>query len=233
MGLALAGRRFATDGGRFPVGPPPQPKMAAESPPMPRDRDQGGRKHGNHEKGPRTRERPRPNTTLSGGAIVRDEYIPPKRGRPSTYMAEKMAERKAALVRVEVSIPVLPDPLPDWMLPASPYRYEARTRPKQFKGTGKRFDPWSGKRQPDTTKALKQWLFDYKKTNGCCCCGETEPECLHFHHRDPQYKAGDVGSLIGRGRTVVLFEIAKCDLLCANCHAKVHAGILVRENALD
>lgn len=173
---------------------------------------------------------------------MRDQYTT----RVPKHKLEAMAARKAALEAVqnrgrptpETKTVTLEDQgverpdepkRPDWMLDSSPYEYHGRERPKHFRSKGKRFDPWSGKRQPDTSADLRQWLYDYKRHNGCCVCGEDEPECLHFHHRNPESKEAAVSSLIGRGRTLVLAEIAKCDLLCANCHAKVHAGILVRE----
>lgn len=61
---------------------------------------------------------------------------------------------------------------------------------------------------------------------GCCVCGLKEGCCLDFHHlRD---KKIEVGRLINNGRTdkYILEEISKCVVLCANCHRKVHAGII-------
>lgn len=66
------------------------------------------------------------------------------------------------------------------------------------------------------------WLTEYKK-RGCMTCGETFKECLDFHHRDPKHKKFDIGHRAGESSLEVLQkEIAKCDLLCSNCHRKLH-----------
>ncbi len=43
---------------------------------------------------------------------------------------------------------------------------------------------------------------------------------MQWHHRPGTKKLADLANLAKRGsRKRVLDEIAKCDLLCANCHA--------------
>jgi hypothetical protein len=64
-----------------------------------------------------------------------------------------------------------------------------------------------------------------KKSKGCALCSEKHPACLQFHHRDPTTKKEKVSSLISKGRRSALMkEIEKCEILCANCHAKLHWG---------
>jgi hypothetical protein len=42
---------------------------------------------------------------------------------------------------------------------------------------------------------------------------------MDFDHRDGEVKRGNVGAKIGIwGWPRILAEIAKCDLICANCH---------------
>lgn len=67
------------------------------------------------------------------------------------------------------------------------------------------------------------------EAGGCKVCGESTPCCLDFHHtRD---KIGEVSQLINSvSWDKVLAEIEKCILLCANCHRKVHAGLIKLEN---
>lgn len=64
---------------------------------------------------------------------------------------------------------------------------------------------------------------DYKTAHGCKHCGEAHPACLDFHHRDPKTKLACISELVKDGYRVevLLAEIAKCDLLCANCHRKL------------
>ena len=71
-------------------------------------------------------------------------------------------------------------------------------------------------------KANAQWWKEYKSTLECKECGENHPACLQFHHKDKN-KEDTVSNLVYRGSKEKLFkEISKCDVLCANCHAKIH-----------
>lgn len=61
------------------------------------------------------------------------------------------------------------------------------------------------------------------KAAGCSSCGETDPTVLDFHHvRGP--KLFTIGSGAKRvGVATLRAEIAKCEVLCANCHRRAHA----------
>jgi len=75
---------------------------------------------------------------------------------------------------------------------------------------------------------LQAWFRQYKRGLACELCGESEPACLEFHHLDPTRKDATLSRVIAyRGWSVarVLEEAAKCAVLCANCHRKVHAGV--------
>lgn len=65
------------------------------------------------------------------------------------------------------------------------------------------------------------------KSSGCVRCGEADPVVLDFHHRDPATKLRDISSMRQTGEEQGLREeIAKCDVLCCNCHRKIHAADL-------
>jgi hypothetical protein len=68
-------------------------------------------------------------------------------------------------------------------------------------------------------KTDREWLNGLKD-NPCIGCGLSWPPCvMEFHHREAKDKVGSVGNLLlNAGRQKVIDEIAKCDLLCANCH---------------
>lgn len=54
----------------------------------------------------------------------------------------------------------------------------------------------------------------------CADCGRRfPPYVMHFDHRDSATKRSHVTRLISRGRNVILEEVAKCDIVCANCHS--------------
>lgn len=67
-----------------------------------------------------------------------------------------------------------------------------------------------------------------KLASRCLFCGEDRPQCLDFHHRDPSTKRYTIAAMrVGRYATPALMaEVAKCVILCANCHRLVHAGLL-------
>ncbi len=57
------------------------------------------------------------------------------------------------------------------------------------------------------------------------CGGEFHSAVMHFHHRPGVEKVGSIGWLLRRrGMPAILAEIAKCDLLCANCHTMRHVN---------
>ncbi len=64
-------------------------------------------------------------------------------------------------------------------------------------------------------------LDKIKQETGCADCGFTgHPAALHFDHL-PGYEKRQNLSQMKRGysRASVLAEIAKCEVVCANCHA--------------
>jgi transposase-like protein len=60
----------------------------------------------------------------------------------------------------------------------------------------------------------------------CALCGyDAYLGALQFHHRDPSAKSFSLsGAGVTRSLARARAEAAKCDLLCANCHAEVEAG---------
>jgi hypothetical protein len=78
-------------------------------------------------------------------------------------------------------------------------------------------------------KALKQafrsdkrrWLRELKTDKPCTDCGRVFPaEAMEWDHLPGTVKLGELGtSLSQRSRKLILQEIAKCELVCANCHA--------------
>ena len=85
------------------------------------------------------------------------------------------------------------------------------------------------KANPEAYKATYTAEFEKRRqillnarANGCKTCDEKDPACLDFHHRDPNTKEGHIGEFRKFGMKRLLAEIAKCDVLCANCHRKHH-----------
>lgn len=73
-------------------------------------------------------------------------------------------------------------------------------------------------------REIKAWLNDYKSTLQCSRCPESHPACLEFHHRNPAEKEINLAWTVSWGWSTerIEREIAKCIVLCANCHRKQH-----------
>lgn len=74
---------------------------------------------------------------------------------------------------------------------------------------------------------MLEWWRAFKATLSCEECGESHPDCLDFHHKDPAEKEmwlHQIGSR-GWGRERILGEVAKCRVLCCNCHRKLHSKL--------
>jgi hypothetical protein len=68
-------------------------------------------------------------------------------------------------------------------------------------------------------------LVEAFRINGCARCPEKTSCCLVAHHVDPSKKEGSISRMLRKMKSDKLAaELAKCVCLCANCHAKVHAG---------
>lgn len=83
------------------------------------------------------------------------------------------------------------------------------------------------KNATSSRKKRKEWWKELKRGKSCMYCGETSFVCLDFHHRDPSQKLFNIAFAYGRkGRTKeeILAEIEKCDVVCANCHRRLHWG---------
>lgn len=74
------------------------------------------------------------------------------------------------------------------------------------------------------------------KSVGCVACREMDEVCLDFHHLDPATKSFTIGKEIQRLKPpeVLIAEIKKCFVVCANCHRRVHvAKMALPDTPLD
>ena len=98
---------------------------------------------------------------------------------------------------------------------ADPARYEAHKRRVAARNARLRLES-------------SRYLSLLKSSTHCVVCGEATPCCLAFHHIDPANKEFDI-ACAGRLRPALdklMSEVAKCVLMCHNCHSKLHAGLI-------
>lgn len=72
-------------------------------------------------------------------------------------------------------------------------------------------------------KELREWFRDYKRGLKCQC-GEDHPACIEFHHTESDEKDTEITDAVSNGWRIerILEEIAKCIVVCSNCHRKLH-----------
>ena len=71
-------------------------------------------------------------------------------------------------------------------------------------------------------KSRDAW-WEFKASLSCTICGEKHPATFDFHHPNRDEKDGCVNEFINQGRYgKAREEAAKCIVLCANCHRKLH-----------
>lgn len=74
--------------------------------------------------------------------------------------------------------------------------------------------------RPVYAVARGAWLRSLKVGRPCTDCGLTfDPQVMQWDHLPGFNKLGDIsGSWTGRSEEEILEEIAKCELVCTNCH---------------
>ncbi len=70
-----------------------------------------------------------------------------------------------------------------------------------------------------------EWTENYKRSHPCSKCGFGNIAALHFHHRDPKTKSFTIAAGLWKfSMEKIQAEVAKCDVLCANCHMILEYG---------
>jgi len=104
--------------------------------------------------------------------------------------------------------------------------YYDKNRERLVRGAGER-----NRNNPARFKACvnrshrrnKAFMLRYFRAHGCSVCGERDATVLCCHHRDPNDKAAEVSRLLqNRSIERLIEEIEKCDVLCFNCHVRLH-----------
>jgi hypothetical protein len=84
--------------------------------------------------------------------------------------------------------------------------------------------------------ATLEFLRDLRRVPCADCGGTFAPWMMDFDHRDPRAKSFSIaaGKALLKSRAVLLAEIAKCDVVCANCHAiRTYRWVSTNKASLD
>jgi len=82
---------------------------------------------------------------------------------------------------------------------------------------------------------LRQALIDHKLAQGCLDCGyRASADALEFDHRPGELKSFTLGNdaSLRKSKATIWAEVARCDVVCANCHA-IRTANRRRERAED
>ncbi len=77
------------------------------------------------------------------------------------------------------------------------------------------------KTREENRKIVKTYLNEHP----CTKCGISDFRVLDFHHRNQSEKDYDIATMASLSTERLMIEIAKCDILCANCHRIKHAEL--------
>lgn len=83
-------------------------------------------------------------------------------------------------------------------------------------------------------KKQKEWFNALKRELKCSQCSESHPACLDFHHvnGDKEFNLA-TGRKVSMSKSRILAEMAKCIVLCSNCHRKLHYAERIGSGAPD
>jgi hypothetical protein len=90
---------------------------------------------------------------------------------------------------------------------------------EHYAANKQRYIDQARERKQRLNRERTQFLLAYFAAHPCADCGESDPIVLEFDHLGD--KAFDIGSgFTYRNWEAVLAEIAKCEVVCRNCHKR-------------
>jgi hypothetical protein len=119
-----------------------------------------------------------------------------------------------SLARLEAEIARCEDLCANWH-----QRHTIRAKPAHYKVSASASAPsWRVKANSRNATIVLEHLRGAK----CVDCGVSDPLVLQFDHRPGQSKLKDIGWFVSSGSraSLLLDELARCDVRCANCHRR-------------
>jgi len=113
-----------------------------------------------------------------------------------------------------------PDPKPEDVEIPDGVEWEALSANQRWYYKNREYD---NERREERRQALQAWVRDRKaSSDGCERCDEGHPATLEYHHPGEKFKSISHMVRDGHSRRRMLEEMERCELLCANCHRKLH-----------
>ena len=105
-----------------------------------------------------------------------------------------------------------------------PYKDPERKRARHRVYMREVWYPQNRERQYALTKQRERRLREFVSSLKVKCrwCEESHPATLDFHHNGRKGVNMTQVVKLGWGKERILREVAKCTVLCANCHRKLH-----------
>jgi hypothetical protein len=101
----------------------------------------------------------------------------------------------------------------------------AAYKQEHYRAHRQRYIDQAARRRRQLLDERVDWLLAYLREHPCVDCDETDPVVLEFDHlRDKRFSIAK--GIRNRPWQCVLDEIAKCEVVCANCHRRrtAHRG---------
>lgn len=95
----------------------------------------------------------------------------------------------------------------------------ARYKHDHYRANKQRYVEQARRRKQALARERTEMIVEYLRDHPCIDCGESDPVVLEFDHlRDKRFEIAQ--GLAYRRWSSILEEIAKCEVVCANCHRR-------------
>ena len=98
--------------------------------------------------------------------------------------------------------------------------YNSQYQKDQYQKNKKKKIEQSQIHKKASIKRNNAYTLEHRRSHPCIRCGEDNPLCLSVHHIRGG-KIGNVSDLANKGWSIASIDakIAKCEVICHNCHA--------------
>jgi len=105
-----------------------------------------------------------------------------------------------------------------------PVKEKARKEERKKNGYYQKNRAYYDQKNDERRQMLRDFILEQKVGRVCERCGISDIRVLDFHHLDRDGKEGSIGKAVSKNwsKERIVREIAKCQVLCSNCHRILH-----------